>query len=79
MPTSGGLSSLIQKGKSIFDVASDLSDALSGGQKADQDVAQRSGLTVAIPQTNIMIPIEKWLEMTTPRRTFVGGLNAVRD
>jgi hypothetical protein len=26
-----------------------------------------------------MISPERWAEMTTPRRTFVGGLGAMRD
>lgn len=49
-------------------------------QQAQQGRA-RGALSAAelYPQSNIMIPIEKYLELTTPRRTFVGGLSAMRN
>jgi hypothetical protein len=79
-PTGG--TSLIDKAKDVLGKAKDLSDIVSGGQQQQQQPqgGLRRGLTVAdiFPQTNIMIPIEKWIEMTTPRRTFVGGLGALR-
>lgn len=81
MPTSGGLSSLIQKGKNVFDIASDLSDALGGGKQSQgggQAPLYRNPAEL-FPVTNTMISPEKWLEMTTPRRIFVGGLGAMRD
>jgi hypothetical protein len=81
MSTSGGLSSLIQKGKTIFDIASDLSDALGGGKQSQgsgQAPAYRNPAEL-FPVTNTMISPERWIEMTTPRRTFVGGLGAMKD
>jgi hypothetical protein len=81
--TPGGLSQAVQKAKDVLGKAQDLSDIVSGGQRPQvQGALNRSrGLTSAelFPQTNIMIPIEKWIEMTTPRRTFVGGLGAMKD
>ncbi len=81
-PTGG--TSLIDKAKDVLGKAKDLSDIVSGGQQQPQQQVQgglRRGLTVAelYPQSNIMIPIEKYLELTTPRRTFVGGLGAMRN
>ena len=62
---------------------SNLTQALTGqpAQQVQQGQQVRGGLTAAelYPQSNIMIPIEKYLELTTPRRTFVGGLGAMRN
>ena len=80
-PTGG--TSLIDKAKDVLGKAKDLSDIVSSGQQQQQQPqgGLRRGLTVAelYPQSNIMIPIEKYLELTTPRRTFVGGLGAMRN
>lgn len=82
--TPTGTTSLIDKAKDVLGKAKDLSDIVSGGQQQQQQQPQgglRKALTAAelYPQSNIMIPIEKYLELTTPRRTFVGGLGAMRN
>ena len=82
--TPGGLSQAIQKAKDVVGKAKDLTDIVTGGDQQPQQQVQgglRRGLTAAelYPQSNIMIPTEKYLELTTPRRTFVGGLGAMRN
>ena len=82
-PTGG--TSLIDKAKDVLNKADSLSDILSDGQQPQQQQQPQGGLSRQLsladlfPQTNIMISPEKWAEMTTPRRTFVGGLGAMRD
>jgi hypothetical protein len=82
-PTGG--TSLIDKAKDVLNKADSLSDILSDGQQPQQQRQPQGGLSRQLsladlfPQTNIMISPEKWAEMTTPRRTFVGGLSAMRD
>jgi hypothetical protein len=78
MPPTGGLSEIVNKAK-------DLTDLVSGGQQPQQQ-QQRQGQaplyrnpSELFPVTNTMISPERWAEMTTPRRTFVGGLGAMRD
>jgi hypothetical protein len=82
----------ISAGKTAYDKVvsplnkiSNLTQTLTGQptqpfQQAQQGRA-RGALSAAelYPQSNIMIPIEKYLELTTPRRTFVGGLSAMRN
>lgn len=82
--TPGGLSQAVQQAKDVVGKAKDLTDIVTGGGQQQQQQPQgglRRGLTVAelYPQSNIMIPTEKYLELTTPRRTFVGGLGAMRN
>jgi hypothetical protein len=79
MPPTGGLSEIVNKAK-------DLTDLVSGDQQQPQQQQQpqgglRKALTAAelYPQSNIMIPVEQLLERATPRRTFVGGLSAMKD
>ena len=74
----------IKEVKGVFDDAQTLSDIVSGGQQPQQQ--QRQGQaplyrnpSELFPVTNTMISPERWAEMTTPRRTFVGGLGAMRD
>ena len=81
---------VISAGKDVYNKVvsplnkiSSLTDTLTG-QQQQQQIQQggvRGGLTAAelYPQSNIMIPVEKYLELTTPRRTFVGGLGAMRN
>jgi hypothetical protein len=82
-PTGG--TSLIDKAKDVLNKADSLSDILSDGQQPQQQ-QQRQGQaplyrnpSELFPVTNTMISPERWAEMTTPRRTFVGGLGAMRD
>jgi hypothetical protein len=70
--------------KDVFNTIDSLSDIVSGGQQSQQQ--QRQGQaplyrnpSELFPVTNTMISPERWAEMTTPRRTFVGGLGAMRD
>lgn len=82
--TPGGLSQAVQQAKDVVGKAKDLTDIVTGGGQQQQQQPQgglRKALTAAelYPQSNIMIPIEKYLELTTPRRTFVGGLGAMRN
>jgi hypothetical protein len=74
----------IKDTKDVFDTIDSLSDIVSGGQQPQQQ--QRQGQaplyrnpSELFPVTNTMISPERWAEMTTPRRTFVGGLGAMRD
>lgn len=80
-PTGG--TSLIDKAKDVLNKADSLSDIVSEDQQQRQQPqgGLRRALTAAdlFPQTNIMISPEKWAEMTNPRRTFVGGLGAMKD
>jgi hypothetical protein len=82
-PPPGGLSSYLQQAKDVVGKVKNLTDAVSGGQQQQQQPqgGLRKALTAAelYPQSNIMIPTEKYLELTTPRRTFVGGLGAMRN
>ena len=75
--------SKVQEVTSPLNKISNLTQALTGqpAQQVQQGQQVRGGLTAAelYPQSNIMIPIEKYLELTTPRRTFVGGLGAMRN
>ena len=82
--TPGGLSQAVQQAKDVVGKAKDLTDIVTGGGQQQQQQPQgglRKALTAAelYPQSNIMIPTEKYLELTTPRRTFVGGLGAMRN
>ena len=73
-PTPGGLSSLVDKAKS-------LTDLVSGDQQQQQQQRQAPAYrnpSELFPVTNTMISPERWAEMTTPRRTFVGGLGAMK-
>ena len=80
-PTGG--TSLIDKAKDVLNKADSLSDIVSEDQQQRQQpqggLSRQLSLADLFPQTNIMISPEKWAEMTTPRRTFVGGLSAMRD
>jgi hypothetical protein len=82
--TPTGSTSIIDKAKDVLNKADSLSDILSDGQQPQQrqpqgGLSRQLSLADLFPQTNIMISPEKWAEMTTPRRTFVGGLSAMRD
>ena len=82
----------ISAGKTVYDKVvsplnkiSNLTQTLTGQPTQPFQQAQqgrtRGALSAAelYPQSNIMIPIEKYLELITPRRTFVGGLSAMRN
>ena len=76
-PTPGGLSDIAKKAK-------DLTDLVSGGQQQQQQKTEKKAPAYRnpaelFPVTNTMISPERWIELTTPRRTFVGGLGAMRD
>ena len=84
MPTPGGLSSYLQKAKDVVGKVQDVTDIVTGGQQQQQQKTEKKAPAYRnpaelFPVTNTMISPERWAELTTPRRTFVGGLGAMKE